>query len=278
MFIKVFYWSVETLLEIKGKYVIEKYFVGDEKIPLLIIYREQEELMPTILCLHGFTGSKEGLLTPCLKFADAGFCSVAIDARMHGERFDPDFWVKFTENFPKTFLMTVVETAKDIGRVVDFLGSKSFIDLKRVGLMGISMGGFITSVAVTMEKRIKAAASIVGAANFLHLVRNIASVDILPFKCFRRELMLNPDEETSRLFKQYDPLNNLESFPPTALLLLGGRADNLVPKECIVPLYEALKPYYRSNPSDLKMIMYDVGHAYTPEMESEVMHWFKEKL
>ncbi|MEM1506888.1 MAG: alpha/beta fold hydrolase [Candidatus Bathyarchaeia archaeon] len=266
------------MLEIKGKYRVEKYLVGDERIPLLIIYREREEPMPTIICLHGFTGSKEGLLTPYLKFADAGFCSAAIDARMHGERFDPDFWFKFTENFPKTFLTTVVETAKDISRVIDFLGSRSFVDLERIGLMGISMGGFITSVAVTMEKRIRAAASIIGAANFPHLIRNLASIDILPFKCFRREAMLNPDEETRRLFEQYDPLNNLERFPPTALLLLGGIADNLVPKECIAPLYEALKPYYRNNPDDLKLVMYDVGHTYTLEMESEVMRWFKEKL
>ncbi|MEM1989474.1 MAG: alpha/beta fold hydrolase [Candidatus Bathyarchaeia archaeon] len=263
---------------IRGKYVIEKYFVGEGKIPLLILYREREEPMPTILCLHGFTGSKEGLLTLYLKFADAGFCSAAIDARMHGERFDPDFWVKFTENFPKTFLTAVVETAKDIREVIDFLGSKSFVDLRRIGLMGISMGGFITSVAVTMEKRIRAAASIIGAANFPHLIRNLASIDILPFKCFRREPMLNPDEETRRFFECYDPLNNLESFPPTSLLLLGGILDNLVPKECIVPLYEALKPYYRNAPGDLKLVMYNVGHAYTPEMESEVISWFKEKL
>ncbi|MEM1581928.1 MAG: prolyl oligopeptidase family serine peptidase [Candidatus Bathyarchaeia archaeon] len=266
------------MLQIRGTYNIEKYLVGDERIPLLIFYREQERAIPVIICLHGWNGHKEDMLMTCLKLADTGFCAAAIDARMHGERFQLDFWVKFFENFPKTFLTTVVETAKDVSRIIDFLESKPFIDSKRVGLMGGSMGGFTTSVAVMMEKRIKAAASIIGAANFPQLIKNLSSVEIPIFNSLKKEPMLNPDEETRRFCEKYDPLNNLSKFPPTALLLIGGTADTLVPKECIIPFYEALKPYYCGNPQDLKLVMYDVGHAFTSEMETEVTRWFKEKL
>ena len=266
---------MKHLLEISGTYTIEKHFVGENKIPTLMFYHKQKEKLPAVICLHGWTGNKEGMLVHCLRLADAGFCSVSVDARMHGDRLDPEFWAKFAENFPRTFFTVVVETARDISQIVDFLEETSFINPDRIGVMGVSMGGFTTLVAVTFEKRLKAAVSVIGSANFPLFVKNMLSLRVLPFK---EKPMYQPDEETKRLYEQYDPLNNLDKFPPTSLLLIGGSLDPYVPKEGIIELYEALKPYYETNPQNLKLKLYEVAHVYNSEMEAEVIKWFEAKL
>jgi dipeptidyl aminopeptidase/acylaminoacyl peptidase len=169
----------------------------------------------------------------------------------------------------------LVETAKDIGQIVDFLEMRDDVDPAKIGVMGVSMGGFITLVAAFLEKRIKAAVSVIGAANFPLFIERIVSLKVLPFK---EKPMCQPDEETKKLYQNYDPLNNLEKFPPAALLLIGGLMDEFIPKEGIETLYEALKPYYNAYKDRLKLKFFDVGHIYTPEMEAEVIKWFREHL
>src|SRR5450631_3477132 len=41
---------------------------------------------PVVIALHGTGGSKQNMLALCRKLADAGFITVAIDGRYHGER------------------------------------------------------------------------------------------------------------------------------------------------------------------------------------------------
>ncbi len=260
---------------IKGTYTIEKHFIGINKIPTLWFYRKQEKRKCAVISLHGWTGNKEGMLAHCLRMADAGFCSISVDARMHGDRLDPEFWGKFAENFPRTFFTIVVETAKDVKQIIDFLETRDDIDSDRIGMMGVSMGGFITLVATFLEKRIKASASVIGAANFPLFVERMVSLKVLPFK---EKPMCEPDEETRKLYRDFDPLNNLEKFPPTALLLTGGSLDMFIPKEGIQGLYDALKPYYQNCKDRLKLRFFNIGHEYPPEMETEVINWFKKHL
>lgn len=262
-------------MEIKGTYTFEKTLVGKDKIPALVSFQKQEKPIPAVICLHGWTGNKEGMLQHCLRMADAGFFAIAIDARMHGERLDPAFWSKFGENFPRTFFSVVIETARDLTQVVDFLEKRPDADSSRLGLMGISMGGFISLVAAHLEKKLKAVASVLGAADFQLFLSRMASLKVLPFK---QQPMHQPDNETKRLFEKYDPLNNLDKFPLTALLLMGGSQDSIIPHEGITRLYEALKPYYAFDPEKIKLKFYPVGHEYTLEMESEVVQWFMKHL
>lgn len=260
---------------IKGTYAIEKHFIGKDKIPTLWFYHEMKGAKSVVIALHGWTGNKEGMLTNYLRMADAGFCTISVDARMHGDRLDPEFWGKFAENFPKTFFTIVVETVKDISQIVDYLETRDDINPAKIGIMGVSMGGFITLVAAFLERRLKVAVSVIGAANFPLFVDRMVSLKVLPFN---EKSMCQPDGEMEKLYWNYDPHNNLEKFPLTALLLIGGLLDQFIPKEGVEGLYEALKPYYGAYEDRLKLKFFNVGHTYTPEMEVEVIKWFREHL
>jgi len=262
-------------MEIKGTYSIEKTFVGKDKIPMLLFFHKKKKPIPAVMCIHGWTGNKESMLRHCVRVADAGFLAVAVDARMHGERMDVAFHSKTSENFARTFFSVVSETAADLSRVVDFLVERSDVDPNRVGLMGISMGGFVSLISTQLEKRVKTVASVLGAGDFWAFGERVSSQKVLPYD---QKLAGHLDDETAKLIRNCDPLGNLDKFPPTTLLLMGGSTDPLIPKEGIIQLYEGLKPLYASNPEDLKLSMYDVGHEFTQEMEAEVVKWFKEHL
>ncbi len=262
-------------MEIKGTYSIEKAFVGKDRIPTLVFFHKKKKPVPAVMCIHGWSGNKESMLRHCVRVADAGFLAVAVDARMHGERIDVAFYSKTSENFARTFYSVVTETAADLTQVVDFLKERPDVDPNRLGLMGVSMGGFVSLIATQLEKRVKAVASVIGAGDFRFFGEKVCSQKVLPYE---QQLMGHPDEETEKLIKKCDPLGNLKKFPPTALLLMGGATDPLIPKEGIVQLYEGLKPLYASDPENLKLSMYDVGHEYTLEMEAEVVQWFTKHL
>ncbi len=262
-------------MEIKGTYSIEKTVVGKDRIPALVSFHKKKKPVPAVICVHGWTGNKEGMLQHCLRMADAGFLAVAVDARMHGERLDLAFWSKSAENFPRTFFSVVTETAIDLTQVVDFLEKRPDVDPNRLGLMGVSMGGFVSLIAAQLEKRAKAVASVLGAGDFQFFGERIGSQKVLPFD---QQLMSHPDEETEKLIMKCDPLSNLKKFPPTALMLMGGSQDPLIPKEGVIQLHGGLEPLYALNPENLKLRMYDVGHEYTREMEAEVIQWFTKHL
>jgi len=260
---------------ISGTYSIEKTFIGKDRIPILLFFHKKKKPTPAVMCIHGWTGNKESMLRHCVRMADAGFLAVAVDARMHGERIDVAFYSKTAENFARTFYSVVTETAADLSRVVDYLVERSDVDLNRLGLMGVSMGGFVSLIATQMEKRVKVVASVLGAGDFGAFGEWVSSQKVLPYD---QKLAGHLDEETEKLIKHYDPLSNLRKFPLTTLLLMGGATDPLIPKEGIMQLYEGLKPLYASSPGSLKLSMYDVGHEYTQEMEAEVVQWFTEHL
>jgi len=262
-------------MEIKGTYSIEKTFVGKDRIPTLLFFHKKKNPTPVVMCIHGWTGNKESMLRHCVRVADAGFLAVAVDARMHGERIDVAFCNKTSENFARTFYSVVSETAADLSQAVDYLVERPDVDPNRVGLMGVSMGGFVSLIATQLEKRVKVVASVLGAGDFEVFGERVSSQKVLPYD---QKLAGHLDEETEKLIRNCDPLGNLEKFPPTTLLLMGGSTDPLIPKEGIVQLHEGLKPLYASSPGNLKLSMYDVGHEYTQEMEAEVVQWFTEHL
>ncbi len=94
-----------------------------------------------------------------------------------------------------------------------------------------------------------------------------------------RKPLENLEESAINFIEKYDPINHVDRFETVPLLLLNGGKDDLVPVECATSLYDALEPVYKDAPEKLRLKVYpELGHDYTPEMESEAIKWFKENL
>lgn len=252
---------------------VQRAYVAERKIPVLIAY-EGEPRKPLVICQHGFSGNKEGMLRTCLKLANEGFVAAAMDAVKHGERRDSDLLANLGDD-PSQMFQILIGTAEDVRTVIDYLGEVLGADQKISGMMGVSLGAITTLLAATMEDRLKAAVSVIGGADFQTLVRK-SSLERIGLPVGQMTQFI---ESAGELIKRYDPIHNVQRFRSIPLLLLNGELDDLVPLECAQSLYEALKPQYQATPERLKMKVYPgVGHEYTHEMEDDAVDWLKRHL
>ncbi len=119
-----------------------------------------------VLFFHGLGASKEVQRPDLESLAAQGYLVIGIDSVGHGERRYPDFdrrLSKTNPDFTREFLTIVLETAKEVPSLIDALEEAGFAKNGRIGIAGISQGGFIAYAAVTLEPRLKVAVSIVGS-------------------------------------------------------------------------------------------------------------------
>jgi uncharacterized protein len=186
----------------------------------------------TILLYHGLKSCKEGNLKELNSLAEKGFLAIGIDNVGHGERAYPnlDELMKSGTFFQDVFLDMVSRTAREVPEIIDNLAGRGWIRENRIGICGISMGGYITYRAVVIEPRIKVAAPILGSPKW-----------------------------TSEM--EESPHNHPDKFFPTALLAQNAGMDLSVPPRFARDFNSLLKPYYKITPERLKYVEFpDSGH------------------
>ena len=117
----------------------------------------------SILFFHGSGASKEVQRPDLESLAAQGYLVVGVDSIGHGERRYPDFdnrLSKANSYFMREFLTVVLETAREVPFLIDVLEQTGLVRNGRIGIAGISQGGFITYTAVTLEPLLKVAVSV----------------------------------------------------------------------------------------------------------------------
>ncbi|MBU1537292.1 prolyl oligopeptidase family serine peptidase [Myxococcota bacterium] len=194
--------------------------------PSLLVYRDDPESARekgTVLVYHGLGASKDIQSSDLVNLAQYGFLVVGIDNVGHGERRYPDFDQRFSEENPKrleNLLQAVLETATETPLVVDELAQQGLFLPGRLGIMGISMGGFITYRAVITEKRFSAAVPMLASPRW-------------------------PLEQSA------SPHHFMNEFYPLPLLSLTAGADQTVPPLHTREFHAALGPHYAADPARL---------------------------
>lgn len=146
-----------------------------ERVPVKLVRPVKEGRYPAMIVLHGTGGSKESVNTWVADFASRGIIGVAIDARYHGERVPgakgssayvaaiTAAWRAPNDKMEHPFYY---DTVWDLWRLIDVLEKRDDIDPKRIGMMGISMGGIQTWLAASVDERVAVAAPLIGVQSF----------------------------------------------------------------------------------------------------------------
>jgi dipeptidyl aminopeptidase/acylaminoacyl peptidase len=118
------------------------------------------------------------------------------------------------------------DSVRDIGSLLDWIGTQPELDASRVVVMGGSYGGFMVLASLThFSDRIKAGVDIVGIASFRSFLKNTSA--------YRQDLRRaeygdERDPKMQAYFEKIDPLNNVEKID-AALFVAHGRNDPRVP-------------------------------------------------
>ena len=239
-------------------------------ISALICYKKDSKNLPVIIFSHGFRGNKEYFLEEMKRYAMSNFFTISIDNQGHGERKDKYFSEYAFENNKLNILKVrelINETAKEIPKLINFLENNDHVDIRRVGMYGTSMGGFITFRALTLEKRIIVAAPFISSPVW----------DELP-KINKKPLVDNFElrKQLKEYSKENAPINFIDKFFDKKILIQLGKDDkhfNIKKVRSFVNKVNELSS------NKIKLIEYEnVAHEVTAEMKKKALDWFKEVI
>lgn len=175
--------------------------------------------LPTVFVYHGWQNSKEEQLIDAYEIAKKGYRVIVPDIIGHGER-------QVEAITEQDFFDIVIQTVKELPQLVDHLNEQHLIDLNKIAITGMSMGGIITCAALTQYDWLKTAAILMGSpqlVNFSHYLINKANTE---------QLATLPDTllpQLTQQLTQYDLSQQLDKIRHKSLFFWHDRIDRVVP-------------------------------------------------
>ncbi|NLV46000.1 MAG: prolyl oligopeptidase family serine peptidase [Candidatus Hydrogenedentes bacterium] len=262
--------SVEAFGEMLPARYTRQQFVFDstpgERVPALLTlpldHKEAAPPLPAIILVHGSHQEKEFLEQISTPFNEAGFAMVCFDQYMRGGRKAE----KGVLGAAFAFRDRCRKTVHEIQRMIDYLETRPEIDSSRIYLIGASYGAITGAVAVARDKRIRAAALVVGGGNFSLLakapeVREAIPTWLHPLTAPMMKLLAGPA----------DPIHHAAQTAGTPILMLNGSKDGVVSPEAGKALYVVL-----GEPKEIRW--YPVNHPDREENGKEVLRMLSDGL
>ncbi|MBQ7474360.1 MAG: dienelactone hydrolase family protein [Clostridia bacterium] len=193
-----------------------------------------------------------------VQMAREGFVTLAPDLRGFGERRDPFDPIPGRDlcnvNFIKGALFGIYPMTLnifDFKRCIDYLETKPEADGGRIGMMGLSQGGTMTTFTTAVEPRIKAC-DIIGYVN--------------PFAGFAvRDGNFCGSQIVPGIYRYFDTFDIAGLIAPRPCLMEMGRRDDCFPFEGLLRGWEETKAIYAAAgvPDMPEADIHDGGHAYS---------------
>lgn len=193
---------------------------------------------PCVIIMHGYGGDKNGLQILAPAFAMRGIATLAIDAEYHGDRKQPGNDILSTYIYRNRDAL--VQTVIDLRRAVDFLQSRQEIDGKRIGYIGLSMGGILGGIVAGVDERIQAPILIVAGGDWGYLFSTSQHPTAMQLREKNPELFKSA-QKMNEVMGVVEPVNWVARISPRPLLMINGKDDQIVPKECTERLFAAAK-------------------------------------
>jgi dienelactone hydrolase len=252
---------------------------------------------PVVIALHGTGGSKASMFSLCSKLAEAGFITVAIDGRYHGERKTSKGEIDYNEAIVRAWHGNgehpfYYDTVWDVMRLVDYLATRDNVDTNRIGLIGISKGGIETYLAAAADPRIAVAVPCIGVESFRWALDNndwqgrIGTIQNAFDTIAKDAGMTKPDSAFVQKFydrvvpginEEFDGPEMLALIAPRPLLVINSDSDNHTPLPGVIECTNAAQKIYAADLATDRfavIIQKNTGHQVKPESERAAIEWF----
>jgi dienelactone hydrolase len=216
-------------------------------------------LRPGIVLMHGHPSRARSpsMMSVGQNYAHCGAVVVSIDA-------------PFARRAGGSMTITPQDSAeqsqviKDLQRAVDVLRSRPDVDVDRIAFVGFSWGGATGALFVGIERRIKAAALVVGHAGQVSLATGPAGFkNISSFPCARPVAWI-------RAMAPIEP-TRFVGYANIPLLLQNGTFDEYIPVYLAEELHAAVR-------EPKTILWYTAGHNLTPQAVIDRHEWLVQQI
>ena len=261
----------KLVLDLNGLEPAPAYFVRPKKLAVKA---------PAILYHHYHGGKyqlgKDELLTAkpeagLPSYAEAltaqGYCALCADTWAFGERSTRPEMDIFKEMLWKGQVMWGMMVYDSL-RAMDYLATRTEVDPKRIGALGMSMGSTMAWWQAALDERVLVCVDICCLTDYQALLEanGLSGHGIYYF--------------VPSLLKHFTTSRINALIAPRPHLALAGTQDKLTPVAGLDRIDRELKQVYAKagKPENWKLLRYDVGHTETAGMRKEILAFLGEKL
>ena len=186
---------------------------------------------PVVVMVMGLDSAKEEMHTNEQVFLDRGLATLSFDGPGQGEaEYD---------------LPICPEYERPVAAVIDWLEDRDDVDAGRVGLWGVSLGGYLAPRAAAFEPRIQAVVSLTGPFDFAEALDRAPELTRAAFTARSFSQSFEEALEVARLMN-LSPVAHRIRCP---IHIVGGRLDRVIPPDHAERLARAV-----SGPVTLTMV------------------------
>lgn len=274
-----------------------------ERVPVLIVRPATADARrPAVIALHGTGGSKNTMRPWLEQLAKQGIIGVAIDARYHGDRaggakgsaayidaITRAWRSKPTDPDEHPFYY---DTCWDVWRTLDYLEMREDVDPKRIGMIGISMGGIETWLAASVDPRVAVAIPAIsvqsfrwsldygeweGRARTIKAAHDAAAEDLKQERVNAYVCRTLWDKVIPGMLGPFDCPSMIRLFAGRPLLILNGEKDLNCPIGGAKVAFAAAQDAFATTGASDRLeinVAPGVGHTVTESQRKAALAWF----
>lgn len=217
----------------------------------------RSSLRPGMILMHGLPGNETSLTSLAATYAQYGAVVITIGAPWN-RRAGPELTLTAQDRVEQ------VQVIKDLQRAVDVLRSRPNVDRDRIAFVGFSWGGATGALFIGIERRLKAAALVVGhGGQVSHATGPEGFKYISSLPCSRRVAWFHA-------MAQVEPIRYVGNAD-VPLLLQNGRSDEFV------PVYEA-EELHAAAPLSKTVLWYNTGHSLGQQAAFDRHDWLVARI
>jgi dienelactone hydrolase len=256
----------EDLSDCTREKIVFNSFKGDRVPGYLAFPKKGQAPYPCILMLHGLDGmgksswwKGDSIIDIPVKEAilSSGYAILALDAQYEGERKANNDYTSATEFLKNGWYHKlremIVQSTVDYRRALDYLETRSDIDMSRIGVFGYSLGGMMTFLLTGTDSRVKVSVAAVSPLAGRNSPSNMAS-----FSKYQLSAV--------------SPKNYTKAINDRPFLMLMSKMDSYY------TIDEAQQVYDLINSKTKDLIFFESGHYLPIEYVDYVIKWFVDYL
>lgn len=194
---------------------------------------------PAVVLLHWLGGSFHAFEIVGHALAEQGIVALMMYMPYYGPRQPKGQNRKslFLEADLEGMAATVRQAVLDVRRAGDWLAARPDVEPSRVGVVGVSLGAIVGSLAAGVDDRFGRSVFVIGGGDLAGIIMHGSKETVLQKR--KIEATGVGLDRLRELWKDVDPCTFAGRLRPEEILMINAEGDEVVPRDCTLRLHEA---------------------------------------